>query len=117
MIDDLHTLRSFVAVVDCGSVVAAARHRGYSTAAVSRQLGRLQRRLGVRLFEPAGRGIRATDEGRRLADEARQLITQVRIFEDAASAIAREATATLPAPKALSASDGSLLVTARTPSQ
>lgn len=90
MSTDLHALRSFVAVVECGSVVGAARRSGYSAAAVSRQLGRLQRRLGVKLFVPAGRGIRATDEALQLAQEARRLFVEVRRFERAAGALARE---------------------------
>ncbi|MCH6230896.1 LysR family transcriptional regulator [Microbacterium sp. CFH 31415] len=93
MITDLHTLRSFVAVVECGSVVAAARCRGYSAAAVSRHLGRLQRRLGVALFEPDGRGIRPTQHGLQLAEQARELIAEVRRFDAAVAAVAAAARA------------------------
>lgn len=88
MISDLQALRSFIAVVERGSVVAAARECGYSPAAVSRQLGRLQRKLGVTLFEPVGRGIRPTAHGVRLAEEARVFVAEARRFEDAARALA-----------------------------
>lgn len=71
MIANLTVLTTFVAVMDERSVVAAARARGYSAAAVSKRMGWLQRRLGVRLFVPNGRSIRPTDrEGWRCADAA-----------------------------------------------
>ena len=83
MIADIRALRSMVEVVDRGSVVAAARACGYSPAAVSRQLARLQNRIGVTLFEPDGRGIRPNDRGMCVAEEARRLIAEVARFEGA----------------------------------
>ncbi|MGW9346013.1 LysR family transcriptional regulator, partial [Streptomyces albidoflavus] len=55
--------------------------RGYSTAAISRQIGELQRRLGFRLFEPAGRSIRPSDEALELAARARPLLAEADHFE------------------------------------
>lgn len=74
-------LRTFVAVVDHGSVIAAARECGYTPAAVSRQMSRLQRRLGVALFEPDGRGIRATAIAEELATGARRLLRESSEFD------------------------------------
>lgn len=91
MISDIPTLRSLIAVVDSGSVVEAARACGYSPAAVSRQLARLQARLGTRLLEAHGRGIRPTECGRVLAEEARRLIAEAGRFDEAALALARSA--------------------------
>jgi DNA-binding transcriptional LysR family regulator len=87
VISDIATLRSLVLVVERGSIVAAARECGYTPGAISRQLGRLQRRLGVNLFEPDGRGIRPNERCVRLADDARRLIAEVHRFDDAALAL------------------------------
>jgi len=81
MIANLTVLRTFVAVVECGSVVASARALGYSASAVSRQMAWLQRRLGVTLFRPDGRSIRPTDEALKFLQPCRTLIEEVRRFE------------------------------------
>ncbi|WP_170285647.1 LysR family transcriptional regulator [Microbacterium rhizomatis] len=78
---DLGVLKTFLAVIDSGSVVAAARERGYSPAAVSRQIGWLQRRMGVRFFEPDGRSIRPTSDALEFAVRARELVDEVNRFE------------------------------------
>lgn len=78
---DLVALESVVAVFDLGTVVDAARARGYSPAAISRHIGRLERRLGIQLFEPDGRSIRPTSDTVRLVDRARPLLAEVLTFE------------------------------------
>jgi DNA-binding transcriptional LysR family regulator len=78
---DLGVLKTFIAVIDTGSVVAAARERGYSPAAVSRQMAWLQRRLDVRFFEPAGRSIRPTTDALEFALRARELVDEADRFE------------------------------------
>lgn len=85
MIANLTVLKTFVAVMDCGSVVSAAKLRGYSAAAVSRQMGWLQKRLGVRLFVPDGRSIKPTPEAYEFLDRCRGLVEEVRRFESYAS--------------------------------
>lgn len=82
-------LKTFVAVIDCGSVVGAARVRGYSPAAVSRQMGWLQRRLGVKFFEPHGRSIKATDAALEYAARAREFVDEVHRFERYSNAFGR----------------------------
>ena len=47
--DPLHEMAVFNKVVASGSLTAAARDLGISTAAVSRKLAALEGRLGVRL--------------------------------------------------------------------
>ena len=77
----LRVLKTFLAVVDTGSVSGAARLRGYSSAAVSRQMAGLQRRLGVTLFLPEGRGIRPSAHAIRLAARSRALIAEAEALE------------------------------------
>jgi len=91
MMTNVNVLKTFVAVIDSGSVAAAAHGRGYSPAAVSRQIGWLQRRLGVRLFVPDGRSIRPTQEALEFADRARALVVQVSGFERYSEAFASAA--------------------------
>lgn len=78
---NLTVLKTFIAVIDAGSVVAAARQRGYSPAAVSRQLAWLQRRYEIRFFEPQGRSIRPTTDALEFAVRARELVDEATRFE------------------------------------
>ncbi|MFB8388082.1 LysR family transcriptional regulator [Microbacterium sp. NPDC055910] len=81
MIADLSVMKTFVSVVDQGSVVGAAKALGYSPAAVSRQMGWLQRRLGVRLFVPVGRSIEPTAPALEFVQRCREVVEEVRRFE------------------------------------
>ena len=56
-----------------GSVVAAARELGYTSSAVSQQVGKLEREVGARLLEPAGRGVVLTDAALVLVDAAESI--------------------------------------------
>src|SRR5215213_4828754 len=49
---------------------AVATELGYTTSTVSQQLAVLAREAGTPLIEPAGRMVRLTPAGRRLADHA-----------------------------------------------
>jgi DNA-binding transcriptional LysR family regulator len=57
---DVRRLRVLHAVSAHGSVTAAAAALGYSAPAVSQQLAALEREIGMRLTERAGRGIKLT---------------------------------------------------------
>lgn len=54
----------FAKVVECESFSAAARALGHSPSAVSRQIGHLEDRLGVRLLNRSKHGLSLTEEGR-----------------------------------------------------
>lgn len=60
-------------LADRGSVAAVAAATFRTPSAVSQQLRTAERDLGVRLVEPAGRGLRLTDAGRMLADSGREV--------------------------------------------
>jgi LysR family transcriptional regulator for metE and metH len=67
-------LRLVRAIADAGGVTRASRLLALSQSAVSHQLKVLEDRLGVRLFERAGRGVRMTDAGRRVLDLSREVL-------------------------------------------
>ncbi len=83
--DRIEELAVLVAIIEGGSLAAAARKTSRSAAAVTRILGEFETRLGVRLIERTTRQSVPTDAGRRLAERA------VRILADYEDAI-RDAT-------------------------
>jgi len=62
-LDSLHDMALFARVVAAGSFSAAARGLGLTPSAVSRQIARLEARLGVRLLERTTRQLRLTAAG------------------------------------------------------
>jgi DNA-binding transcriptional LysR family regulator len=64
-----------VAVVDAGSFVGAGKALGLSQSGVSRAIQRLEKRLGVRLFERNPKVIRLTETGRKFCEELVPLMT------------------------------------------
>lgn len=72
---DVRALRVVKAIADEGSITAAAAALGYSQPAISQQLKRLERRLGVAVVERAGRSVRLTAAGRILARHAPAVTT------------------------------------------
>jgi DNA-binding transcriptional LysR family regulator len=72
--DRLRELAVLVAVVDHGSLAAAARRLRRSPPAVTRALAALEERVGTRLIERSTRRLAVTDAGRALAEQARALL-------------------------------------------
>jgi DNA-binding transcriptional LysR family regulator len=88
----LRQLRLFVAVADAGSVTRAAAELHLAQPALSYQMKRLERDLGVALFTRSGRGIALTDEGRELLDHAQSVLREHdRLLERARSLVQRNA--------------------------
>lgn len=58
----------FLAIIEAGSISAAARARGLSTAALSKRLARLEQRLAARLVHRTTRRLALTPAGRELHD-------------------------------------------------
>ncbi len=71
---DTDQLRSFLAIVDCGSFTKAAERVHKTQSAVSMHIRRLEEQLGCALFVKHGRGTRLTAEGERLIEFARRII-------------------------------------------
>ena len=96
--DDLAIL---TAVVDDGSMSAAARRLGVTPALISQRIAKLEDRLGVRLLHRTTRRFSLTEEGRALELRARDILAAL---DDAETAVSQGAgqprgtlRATLPA--------------------
>jgi DNA-binding transcriptional LysR family regulator len=72
--DRLDELQVLVAIFDGGSLAAAARRLRRSAPAVTRTLAALETRVGARLVERTTRRLTPTEAGRRMADNARQVL-------------------------------------------
>jgi len=79
---DWSLVRSFLAVLDAGSVTGAAKRLGAQQPTISRHVGELEAQLGAPLFERTGRGVAPTVAALAIADAARRM-------EEAALALAR----------------------------
>lgn len=97
---ELRTLRYFLAVVDEGSVTAAADVVHVAQPSLSRQLRGLERDLGIDLFVRDGGRLRLTAGGREFLPSARHLVFLAESVRGTAEAIAsgRMATITIAAP-------------------
>ena len=78
---DWTLLRSFLAVIDAGSLLGAAKHLGTHQPTLSRQITELESQLGVPLFERTGRGLRPTAAGQGIVDGARAMAEAARTIE------------------------------------
>lgn len=67
----------FEAVARLGSVTRAAEALHLAQPTVSTQLRKLADALGLRLVEPHGRGVRLTDAGQALLEEACEILQAV----------------------------------------
>ncbi len=68
-------VRSFLAALDHGSLLGAARALHSSQPTIGRHIAELEKQLGTVLFERTGRGLNATAAARKLADTARAMET------------------------------------------
>ena len=71
---DLYHLRTFVAVIDCGSISGAARRLARTPSSVSSHVKALELEFQVDLFERTNRGVSLTHAGARLETYARQAL-------------------------------------------
>ena len=73
----MQALRAFEAAARTGSLTKAASTLNLTHGAISHQIKALEATLGVRLIERAGRGIRVTDDGARLAARIRNALADI----------------------------------------
>ncbi|HEY0333244.1 MAG TPA: LysR family transcriptional regulator [Stenotrophomonas sp.] len=77
----LDEMQSFLAVIDAGSITAAAESLGQTVSAVSRALGRLEEKLGTTLLTRTTRRLRLTEEGEEFLRQAREIVAMVEAAE------------------------------------
>jgi len=84
--DSLYEMSVFSKVVAAGSLSAAARDLGVSTAVVSRRLAALEARLGVRLVNRTTRRLALTDEGASYHEACARILGEIEDADAAAAA-------------------------------
>lgn len=84
---DLRLLRYFVAVVDTGSVTAAARRVRVAQPSLSRQVRGLEHQLGLALFDRVDGRLTLSSAGRQFLPVARDLLARADLATRAAAAI------------------------------
>jgi DNA-binding transcriptional LysR family regulator len=80
-------LESFVAVVDCGSIVAAAARLHITQSAISRRIQNLEESLGTSLLDRQKRPLQLTTAGKAMYENARPVLGAV---DDLKSAVVHD---------------------------
>ncbi|MBS0343679.1 MAG: LysR family transcriptional regulator [Proteobacteria bacterium] len=78
----LDELQAFAAVVDSGSITAAAEQLGLTISATSRTLGRLEQKLQTTLLRRTTRRLELTEEGAAFLEHARAILASVDAAEE-----------------------------------
>jgi DNA-binding transcriptional LysR family regulator len=94
---DLRRLRILRQLAERGTLAAAATALGYTPSAISQQLAVLEKEVGVRLLDKAGRGVRLTDAGRLLSEHAGVLLAAADAARADLAALAGEVRGTVRA--------------------
>lgn len=89
MMPNWDDLRFFLAVARTGSTIAAARALGVNQTTVSRRIGELEARLGVRLFDRMREGFRLRADAAAMVEMAQRTEAEVRAFADMGAALGR----------------------------
>ena len=87
---DLHMLAVFMTVAECGGFAAAQVALNVGQSTISRQIGDLERRLGMRLCQRGRAGFRLTDKGRVVYEACQHLSTALQSFRSTVGALRGE---------------------------
>ena len=79
---NLHLLRLFTVVAEQGSISLAARAAHISQPAVTKAIQELEKQVGVPLLERGARGVRLTQAGALLQENARAIFAAEQVAED-----------------------------------
>lgn len=79
----LDELQTFIAIVDLGSITAAAEELDQTPSGISRTLARLEKKLNVTLLRRTTRKIDLTSEGERFLNSAREILQSLDAAEEA----------------------------------
>ena len=83
--DQVHSMRVFLSVVDSGGFARASRKLGISPAAVTRAVAEIENHLGVALLVRTTRVVRVTDAGARYAADCRRILVDLSEADRAAT--------------------------------
>tara|TARA_R110000823_G_scaffold27609_16_gene80435 strand:- start:4546 stop:5475 length:930 start_codon:yes stop_codon:yes gene_type:complete len=78
---DWADIRLFLAIVDHGSLVAAAEHLDITQPTVGRRLAAMEKRFGTHLFVRAGRRMQLTDAGASILESAQRMEREMLAIE------------------------------------
>src|SRR5687767_351899 len=81
--DKLVAMKTFVRIVEAGSLTAAAISMNASLPTIVRTLASLERQLGVSLLKRTTRRIHLTDEGSQYLERCHTILSAVQEAEDA----------------------------------
>ncbi|AQA21040.1 bacterial regulatory helix-turn-helix, lysR family protein [Rhodococcus sp. MTM3W5.2] len=85
---DVGSLGALRSVAALGTIARAADELGFTASAVSQQIKRLERQVGVALLAPAGRGVVLTPAGQALLDAAPEVFQSLERCAEAARSVA-----------------------------
>lgn len=88
---DVGALRALRSVATLGTLARAADELGFTASAVSQQLKRLERQVGVPVIAPAGRGVVLTPAGQAVVDSAAEVFWALERCAEAAKSVAQGA--------------------------
>jgi DNA-binding transcriptional LysR family regulator len=84
---EVGALRALRAVGGLGTLARAAEELGFTASAVSQQLKRLERQVGVPVIAPAGRGVVLTPAGQAIVDSAPEVFQALERCVEAAQSV------------------------------
>jgi DNA-binding transcriptional LysR family regulator len=84
---DVGALQALRSVAALGTLARAADELGFTASAVSQQIKRLERQVGVPVLAPAGRGVVLTPAGRALVDSAPEVFEALERCAEAAQSV------------------------------
>ncbi|MFI5707827.1 LysR family transcriptional regulator [Kribbella sp. NPDC051620] len=84
---EVGALRALGAVAGLGTLARAAEELGFTASAVSQQLKRLERQVGVPVIAPAGRGVVLTPAGQAIVNSAPEVFQALERCVEAAQSV------------------------------
>jgi DNA-binding transcriptional LysR family regulator len=91
----LEQINAFIAVAEAGSFAAAARKLGVSTAAISRQVARLEAELNIELLRRTTRQVSLTETGSQYFQDCKKALNELAEAEQAITSSQQEASGIL----------------------
>ena len=88
---EIGALRALRSVAALGTLARAADELGFTSSAVSQQIKRLERQVGVPVLAPAGRGVVLTPAGQAIVDSAPEVFQALERCAEAAQSVSEGA--------------------------